>query len=729
MALKVRICGSLSGEELAQVKAAKHWSIKQLKEAIARDLGIPVAEQLLLLPGGLPLEHLNGAELGEVLAGGLSSEKEMPEVLLQRRDPQRLRAFEALQAGSLLEEVKQIYPGCCSDAEIAVYAVQQSIYNWQYVSADMRMSPAVMLEVIQHDRSALLDAPKSLRKNSDFFQKAVRVNVAALEYASDSALLDDAFCLAVVAANWLSIKYLPQKARNNREVGLAAVAQNGHALQFLGSQLRADAEVVRVAVQQNGAALEFAAEEVCQNSEVLLTAIRNNPSALQWASQGLRRSPKFMKSAVQQNGSSLQFAIKAFRNDPEMIKLARNRKQDKQDLEQLQRNSGTNPSPRARVAGVDGRLFVTLTDLLAIAACSKAHRRIREACLALLGSRAGATKRGSGFRGKRSEDPRRGATSNFRFNGRVLGPKSTQEDVFSEVQGLVQSAIDGYNVLLATGGTKFSGKTHTMFGPPFKKPAPGMPKERDWSGLATRVANEIFTIQERDDWRALLEVEMQVVEIRGDRTVDLLGRTSRPDLNDTRSGHLAFAGAMLLGGGGESSFIDGASSRRISDRNEFMRVLNSAFTATEGAYAAPKSPRTPASTVSTARGEPHVVVALHFTRTNRATGAALRSKLMLADLAPMSSPAAGGTIGSTNKEVAAAYHAIEAVIKSSRRDGQAAAQSTARRKHVLGQILRDCLCGNARPVFLMTLNPSPTEKVHTMHAVTFATALGGRSAR
>eukprot|EP00913_Durusdinium_trenchii_P019087 g17938.t1 len=260
------------------------------------------------------------------------------------------------------------------------------------------------------------------------------------------------------------------------------------------------------------------------------------------------------------------------------------------------------------------------------------------------------------------------ATSNFRFNGRVLGPKSTQEDVFSEVQGLVQSAIDGYNVLLATGGTKFSGKTHTMFGPPFKKPAPGMPKERDWSGLATRVANEIFTIQERDDWRALLEVEMQVVEIRGDRTVDLLGRTSRPDLNDTRSGHLAFAGAMLLGGGGESSFIDGASSRRISDRNEFMRVLNSAFTATEDPYAAPKSPRTPASTVSTARGEPHVVVALHFTRTgdrqefsmtNRATGAALRSKLMLADLAPMSSPAAGGTIGSTNKEVAAAYHAIE----------------------------------------------------------------------
>lgn len=31
------------------------------------------------------------------------------------------------------------------------------------------------------------------------------------------------------------------------------------------------------------------------------------------------------------------------------------------------------------------------------------------------------------------------------------------------------------------------------------------------------------TSQERDDWRALLEVELQVVEVRGDRTVDLLG--------------------------------------------------------------------------------------------------------------------------------------------------------------------------------------------------------------
>ena len=71
---------------------------------------------------------------------------------------------------------------------------------------------------------------------------------------------------------------------------------------------------------------------------------------------------------------------------------------------------------------------------------------------------------------------------------------------------------------------------------------------------------------------------------------------------------------------------------------EFLRTLNSALSASEGPYAAP-TPRTPAHS---ARGEVHVLLVLHFTRTtaifsalmrakkrtNRATGTAVRSKLV-----------------------------------------------------------------------------------------------------
>eukprot|EP00439_Symbiodinium_sp_Y106_P061107 s1326_g9.t1 len=268
------------------------------------------------------------------------------------------------------------------------------------------------------------------------------------------------------------------------------------------------------------------------------------------------------------------------------------------------------------------------------------------------------------------------AANMFRFNGRVLGPRAGQEEIFGEVQGLVQSAIDGYNVLIAAAGTCGSGKSHTIFGPPFEKPGPGMPRERDWSGLTVRVANELFALQEsrnskckeRDDWRAMLEVDLQVVEVRNQRTVDLLGKASRPELNESRAGHLAFAGAMLLSNTGDNPFIEGACTRRVKDSRDFLRSLNSAFTATEGPYSAPKTPRTPASTASEAF-ESHVLVMLHLTRTNRATGGSVRSKIVLADLAPLSSPAAASS--ATSREVSSAYSALEAVIKASRREGQA----------------------------------------------------------
>jgi hypothetical protein len=54
-------------------------------------------------------------------------------------------------------------------------------------------------------------------------------------------------------------------------------------------------------------------------------------------------------------------------------------------------------------------------------------------------------------------------TKAFEFY-RVLGPATTQKDVFAEVAPLVQSAVDGSNVCVFAYGQTGSGKTHTMLG-------------------------------------------------------------------------------------------------------------------------------------------------------------------------------------------------------------------------------------------------------------------------
>lgn len=46
----------------------------------------------------------------------------------------------------------------------------------------------------------------------------------------------------------------------------------------------------------------------------------------------------------------------------------------------------------------------------------------------------------------------------------VFGPAAKQDEVFAEVEGLVQSVVDGYNVAVLAYGATGAGKTYTMYG-------------------------------------------------------------------------------------------------------------------------------------------------------------------------------------------------------------------------------------------------------------------------
>jgi len=105
-----------------------------------------------------------------------------------------------------------------------------------------------------------------------------------------------------------------------------------------------------------------------------------------------------------------------------------------------------------------------------------------------------------------------GESYNFGYD-KVFPMASTQMDVFGEMDGLVQSALDGYKVCVFAYGQTGSGKTFTM---------QGTPDPAQW-GLIPRSLSKIFQVSEKmrkDGWEWSLEASF--LEIYNEAIRDLL---------------------------------------------------------------------------------------------------------------------------------------------------------------------------------------------------------------
>ena len=91
----------------------------------------------------------------------------------------------------------------------------------------------------------------------------------------------------------------------------------------------------------------------------------------------------------------------------------------------------------------------------------------------------------------------------------AAGPSVGQETIFENVQPLITSAVDGYNVCIMAYGQTGAGKTHTMTGPP------------DDPGVIRRAVQELFRLcSERTEVTSQLEIS--IVEIYNENICDLL---------------------------------------------------------------------------------------------------------------------------------------------------------------------------------------------------------------
>ncbi|KAJ8513343.1 hypothetical protein OPV22_003777 [Ensete ventricosum] len=101
----------------------------------------------------------------------------------------------------------------------------------------------------------------------------------------------------------------------------------------------------------------------------------------------------------------------------------------------------------------------------------------------------------------------------FKFN-KVFGPAASQEEVFLDIQPLVRSVLDGYNVCIFAYGQTGSGKTYTMTGP-------HSATEKEW-GVNYRALNDLFHISWNRKDAYVYEVGVQMVEIYNEQVRDLL---------------------------------------------------------------------------------------------------------------------------------------------------------------------------------------------------------------
>ncbi|XP_028754551.1 kinesin-like protein KIN-14B [Neltuma alba] len=180
----------------------------------------------------------------------------------------------------------------------------------------------------------------------------------------------------------------------------------------------------------------------------------------------------------------------------------------------------------------------------------------------------------------------------FEFD-RVYGPHVGQAELFNDVQPLVQSALDGYNVSIFAYGQTHSGKTHTMEGPSYDR------------GLYARCFEELFDLANSDSTStSQYKFSVTIFDLYNEQTRDLLLESGKS--------------MPKLSLGSPQYFVE-LVQEKVENPIDFSRVLKNAF----------QKRGNDLSKINVS----HLIVTIHIFYDHLITGESSYSKLSLVDLA------------------------------------------------------------------------------------------------
>uniref|UniRef100_A0A8C0K5N6 Kinesin-like protein n=1 Tax=Canis lupus dingo TaxID=286419 RepID=A0A8C0K5N6_CANLU len=269
---------------------------------------------------------------------------------------------------------------------------------------------------------------------------------------------------------------------------------------------------------------------------------------------------------------------------------------------------------------------------------------------------------------------------------KVFSPRASQQDVFQEVQALITSCIDGFNVCIFAYGQTGAGKTYTMEGTP------------ENPGINQRALQLLFSeVQEKaSDWEYTITVS--AAEIYNEVLRDLLGQEPQEKLE-----------IRLCPDGSGQLYVPGLTEFQVQSVADINKVFEFGHTnrTTEFTNLNEHSSRSHALLIVTVRG------------VDCSTGLRTTGKLNLVDLAGSERVGKSGAEGSRLRE---AQH----INKSLSALGDVIAALRSRQGHVpfrnskLTYLLQDSLSGDSKTLMVVQVSPVEKNTSETLYSLKFA---------
>mmetsp|Transcript_81605 Transcript_81605/g.141805 ORF Transcript_81605/g.141805 Transcript_81605/m.141805 type:complete len:1360 (-) Transcript_81605:93-4172(-) len=284
---------------------------------------------------------------------------------------------------------------------------------------------------------------------------------------------------------------------------------------------------------------------------------------------------------------------------------------------------------------------------------------------------------------------------NFAFDN-IFGVTTSQVDIFEEVTGLVQSALDGYKVCIFAYGQTGSGKTFTMQGTEEKK---------NW-GLIPRSLQQIFQASEAmraQGWN--WELQASFLEVYNETIRDLLrpGNAASSDSGSASGQH------VIKHDDAWGTMVTNVTSVEVDSMGQINSLM---------ARAAQQ--RAVGSTdMNAVSSRSHSIFALYLRGTNEELDSELHGALHLVDLAGSERLSKSGATGDRLKET----QNINKSLSSLADVFLAKAESRAHvpfRNSKLTHLMEPCLSGQGKTLMMVNVGPEEDNAHETLCSLRFA---------